>query len=251
VHGSFYDLNLDLHNPEGAARLVLELVTAVPGLDLASSEKGRGSGDLKTWPAGSLFRIIDDAIVGPRGNGAFGAVFDAVICDDLGTEVADFIGLDTTASASRIAFVVAKWKAGEAGVSAAAFYDVCAQGVKNLAYLKSDGGDLPGSAAKWDQNWSLSHGKGKLRKTAKIPRRRVGPSSRHFRRDFMSARSSPTTDRSIWLVCAGGMLSRSALESEFKLKPPKPHVLQFYHLVVSAFSACQSVGVGLKIFCTD
>jgi hypothetical protein len=139
----------------------------------------------------------------------------------------------------------------EASISAAAFYDVCAQGVKNLAYLKSDGGDLPGSTAKWDQDWTLSHGKGKSKEIVKISRRRSGPASRAFRKDFMMARSAPTTDRSIWLVSAGGMLSKSVLESEFKSKPPKPHVLQFYHLVVSAFSACQSVGVGLKIFCAD
>lgn len=251
VHGAFYDLNLNLNDRDGAARLVLDLLTAVPGLDVVTSEKGSGSGNLRTWPAGSLFRLIDDAIVAGRGNGRFGEVFDAVVCDDLGTEVADFIALDTQQPASRVAFVVAKWKPGSPGVSAAAFYDVCAQGVKNLAYLKSDGSDLPGSAAKWDQDWTLSHGKGAAKKTAKVARRRIGPGSRKFRADFITARTAPTTSRYIWLVCAGGMLSKSALEAEFRAKPPKPHVLQFYHLVVSAYSACQSVGVGLKIFCAD
>jgi hypothetical protein len=251
VHGSFYDLNLNLNDPNGAARLVLELVTAIPGLGAVTSEKGQGGGKLKTWPAGSLFRFIDDAIVGPRANRKFGEIFPAVVCDDLATEVGDFIGLDSEAAASRIAFVVAKWKSDEPGVSAAAFYDVCAQGVKNLAYLKSDGGHLPGTATKWDQDWKLSHGTGAYKKTALVSRRRVGPASREFRKQFKVALNAPTTDRSIWLVCAGGMLSKSALESEFKKHPPKPHVLQFYHLVVSAFSACQSVGVGLKIFCAD
>jgi hypothetical protein len=47
------------------------------------------------------------------------------------------------------------------------------------------------------------------------------------------------------------MLSKEALEREFRTRPPKAHVLQFYHLVVSAFTACQSVGVELKIFCPE
>jgi hypothetical protein len=55
----------------------------------------------------------------------------------------------------------------------------------------------------------------------------------------------------IWLVCAGGMLSKNALEREFSRTKTQPHVLQFYHLVVSAYSACQSVGVRFKIFCAE
>jgi hypothetical protein len=47
------------------------------------------------------------------------------------------------------------------------------------------------------------------------------------------------------------MLSKKALEEEFNSPQPKPHALQFYHLVVSTFSACQSVGVQLKIFCAN
>jgi hypothetical protein len=61
-------------------------------------------------------------------------------------------------------------------------------------------------------------------------------------------KQSPGAEREIWLVCAGGMLSKFALEREFQSSPPKAHVLQFYHLVISTYSAYQSVGVNLKIF---
>ena len=41
--------------------------------------------------------------------------------------------------------MVAKHKAGAGGVSASALYDVCSQAAKNLAYLKADATDLPGT----------------------------------------------------------------------------------------------------------
>ena len=54
VHGAFYDLNLNLNDPNGAARLVLELVTAVPGLRFSvvgERRRKRRSQDLANWLA--------------------------------------------------------------------------------------------------------------------------------------------------------------------------------------------------------
>ena len=145
VNGAFYALDLDLAKPDGPGRLVLELVTPVAQLGAVTSEKGVPSGaDLKTWQQGSLFRLIDDALTQKRGAPEFGLPFPALVCDDFGTEGGDFIGVDGDPLTSRAVFVVAKHKPGKAGVSAADFYDVCGQGVKNLAFLKSDGEDLPG-----------------------------------------------------------------------------------------------------------
>jgi hypothetical protein len=208
-------------------------------------------GEFDTWKPGSLFRLLDDALVDSKGPHLFGPPFPALACDDLGTEVGDFIGVDSRAATPRVTFVVAKWHEGDPGVSASAFYDVCAQGVKNLAYLKSDGMGLPGAATKFDTDWRLSVGRGVAKVTDKVPRRRSGPGSVAFRRLLERVRAAPRTDRAIWLVCSGGMLSKSALEREFRRASPRAHVLQFYHLVVSAYSSCQSVGVDLRIFCPE
>lgn len=246
VDGDFYSIDIDLTDRNGAARLVLDLVTAVDGLGTLTSEKGTPAGErLATWREGSLFRFVDDQVVTGRGNNSFGTTFPAVVCDDLGTEVGDFIGVDDTAENQRVAFLVCKHKTGDAGVSASAFYDVSGQALKNLAYLKSDGEEVPGSDRKFDSDWTLSANK----LTDHVARRRSGPGSLAFRSMLSKVKRSPGSDRSIWLVCAGGMLSQSKLEEAFKEKPPKAHVLQFYHLVISAYSACQSVGVQLRIFC--
>ncbi|RVO48174.1 DEAD/DEAH box helicase [Sinorhizobium meliloti] len=249
VHGAFYAIDLDLADPQGPCRLVLDLITPIVELAGITSEKGVPGGEkLETWRAGSLFRFVDEQVVEGRGDSAFGVTFPAVVCDDLGTEAGDFIGVDERSGSQRVAFMVCKRKptdAKEVGVSTSAFYDVSGQGLKNLAYLKSDGADVPGEAKKFDKDWKMS----KDHLTDKVPRKRAGPASVAFRNMLARVKRSPGAERSIWLVCAGGMLSKEALEKEFKAPRPKPHVLQFYHLVVSAFSACQSVGVQLKIFC--
>ncbi|MGX5843692.1 DEAD/DEAH box helicase [Mesorhizobium sp. ArgA1] len=250
VHGSFYALDLNLANLSGAARLVLDLITPVAELAAVKSEKGIPSGgSFDTWKPGSLFRMLDDTLVEGKERPLFGPTFPALVCDDLATEVGDFIGVDDSAATPRVTFVVAKWHKGDAGVSASAFYDVCAQAVKNLAYLKSDGTELPGAATKFDNDWRMSAGEGVAKVTDTVPRRRAGPGSIAFRRLLQRVRTAPGSDRTIWLVCSGGMLSKSALEAEFRRPRPQPHVLQFYHLVISAYSACQSVGVNMRIFC--
>jgi hypothetical protein len=52
-------------------------------------------------------------------------------------------------------------------------------------------------------------------------------------------------------MLGGGMLSRQALERELRRAHPAPHVLQFVHLVLSVYAACQSIGVDFRIFCAD
>jgi hypothetical protein len=52
-------------------------------------------------------------------------------------------------------------------------------------------------------------------------------------------------------MLGGGMLSRQALERELRRAHPAPHVLQFVHLVLSVYTACQSIGVDFRIFCAD
>lgn len=192
VDGDFYSIDLDLTDRNGAARLVLDLVTAVDGLGTLTSEKGTPTGErLATCREGSLFRFVDDQVVAGRGNNSFGTTFPAVVCDDLGTEVGDFIGVDDTAENQRVAFLVCKYKTGEAGVSTSAFYDVSGQALKNFAYLKSDGEEVPGRDKKFDSNWVLSANK----LTDHVARRRSGPGSLAFRSMLSKVKRSPGCDR--------------------------------------------------------
>jgi superfamily II DNA or RNA helicase len=250
ISGDFYRIDLDLTDPKGAASLVLDLITTIPGLDAVTSEKGElVGGHVDSWAKGSLFEFIDKSLRPDRGPKLFGRSFPDLVCDDLQDEVGDFLGLDQTSLNPAAIVVAGKWKKGNPGVSASAFYDVCAQGLKNLAYMKSDGAVLPGSETRFDGCWRLSKPKSAITQT--IDRKRHGRGSKAFRKAFQRLRTSPTTDREIWLVCSGGMLSLSKLKAQFAKPQPEPHVLQFYHLVLSTYSACQSVGVRLRIFCAE
>jgi superfamily II DNA or RNA helicase len=250
VSGDFYRLDLDLTDPKGAANLVLDLITAIPGLDAVASEKGAlVEGHVDNWSDGSLFEFLDKALRPDRGPALFGRSFPDLVCDDLQDEVGDFLGLDETSASPAAVAVAGKWKSGNPGVSASAFYDVCAQGLKNLAYMKSDGVVLPGSQTRFDGHWRLSTRNPPITQT--VDRKRHGRGSKAFRNAFQRLRAAPTTDRAIWLVCSGGMLSLAKLKVEFAKPRPEPHVLQFYHLVLSTYSACQSVGVQLRIFCAE
>jgi hypothetical protein len=136
--------------------------------------------------------------------------------------------------------VVAKHKAGAGGVSASALYDVCSQAAKNLAYLKADATDLPGTPGKWNGDWKSGGGR--------VPRIRAGPKAAALRSMFSRVRANPSTRRSVWLVLGGGMLSRSRLANALARDVPEPHVLQLVHLLLSVYAACQSIGRRLSHF---
>ncbi|SEJ80808.1 Superfamily II DNA or RNA helicase [Sphingobium sp. AP50] len=237
----FYSVDLQLGRPGGAASLVTGLLHAVPGLDKIRSEKGSLTNPADTWPKGSLFGLIDKALSPSATARPFGPTFAALVCDDIGnTEVADFIGVDDQGE-QRVVFIPAKWKSGKAGAGASGLYDVSGQALKNLAYLKADGQPLPGAKNRFDKMWNLSGGE--------VPRRRIGPGSNAFRALFEKVRANPAASREVWLVVSGGILSKAAVDAEFKNPSPPSHVLQLFHLLLSLYAGCQSIGVDLKIFC--
>lgn len=88
---------------------------------------------------GSLFRVIADRKL------PLPFSPEVVICDDLGSECADFVLANFTTK--HMALVHAKGGGG-AGISASAFHDVVAQAMKNLVYL-SRNAEQPSGAPSW------------------------------------------------------------------------------------------------------
>jgi hypothetical protein len=215
----------------------------VTELERITSEKGDLSAPAATWPQRSLFNMIDRTLRPGAQARPFGPPYAALVCDDLGTEIADFIGIDEAKDSGvpRATFIVGKHKSGNAGVSAAALYDVCGQAAKNLPYLKGDTRALPGAPRKWDGDWVLNGGR--------VARIRAGGGAAAIRSMFGRVRADPNARSSVWMFLSGGMLSRRALERELRRRDVAPHVLQFVHLVLSVYAACQSIGVDFRIFC--
>jgi hypothetical protein len=88
---------------------------------------------------GSLFKRIADRSL------PVDFTAELVICDDLGSECADFVLANF--GQKELALVHAKAGAG-AGISASAFHDVVAQAMKNLVYL-TRAGDTPAGVGSW------------------------------------------------------------------------------------------------------
>lgn len=129
-----------------AESVLLELIQSGPAKVACATEKG-SSDDLRAakadkaekFPAHSLFRAIADRKLG------FPFDDDVLVCDDMGTECADFVSASFTKL--QLAFIHAKAGSGTR-VSASAFHDVVAQAMKNLAYL-TRGSTAPAGAAGW------------------------------------------------------------------------------------------------------
>ena len=116
-----------------AEHTLLGLISQLGNGPSCSSEKGTSDQinavrEAKTasFPDTSLFRAIEDRRID--------LPFDdeLLICDDMGTECADFIAANF--QQKQLAFIHAKAGPG-AGVSASSFHDVVAQAIKNLVYL--------------------------------------------------------------------------------------------------------------------
>jgi len=94
------------------------------------------------FPQGSIFRAITDGLI----DELFEA--DLVICDDLGTECADFVCANR--GARQLALIHAKTGSG-AKISASSFHDVVAQAMKNLVYLTVNA-EVPKGVNNWWRN---------------------------------------------------------------------------------------------------
>src|SRR3546814_19346195 len=76
-----------------------DLLIAEPLLAGATSEKGVFANDQQSFSGGSVFQIVVDRIAEDC---------NILICDDLGDEWADFIGLSTDGSPNMVSFYHAK-----------------------------------------------------------------------------------------------------------------------------------------------
>ena len=153
AYRQFYEIQLRL-GEEASNSFVLDILSPVPDLNTIASEKGHQTGQRKSWQAGSLFAFLDQVLTGKMDNTSLGTGFKAVVCDDMGTECADFIALEP--EMDRAVFVHAKAIADNPGVSASKLHDVCAQAVKNLEFLRFGGRAMRGRERKWGNPWKAA-----------------------------------------------------------------------------------------------
>jgi hypothetical protein len=137
-----------------AEQVLLDLIKRPPNAPACASEKGSKQeiaalrkSKSTTFPDGSLFKAIAEQKID------FPFSDDLLICDDLGTECADFVGVNF--EKRQMALIHAK-EGGGKKISASAFHDVVAQAMKNLVYLTRsveipEGVETWWRSAKWNK----------------------------------------------------------------------------------------------------
>lgn len=219
---------------DGGARFLGHLLPD-DSLKKVSSEKGRFRTNQTRFAAGSVFGQVQNTIA---------AEDDVLICDDLGDEWADFIGMNTKGAPPTITFYHAKH--GKLSLGAGAFHISVSQAEKNLGRLA-----FPKAAidAKFD-SWEKEPYKNSNKVTAIARLMRGGPRA-DIEKHLARLRNSPEVFKRVSIVTSS--LSKKAVEGAFADiktgKRPTAHFVQLYWLLTSFFSACAEVGAAGYVIC--
>jgi hypothetical protein len=204
-----------------------------PALANVGSEKGVFLPAQVEFSPGSVFRVVVDSI----------ATDDVLLCDDLGDEWADFIGVNTTSNPAMISFYHAKH--GAQSLSASAFHDSVGQAIKNLGRMSLPPEILPNKLAGWDDRYRNNGVQ------TQISRMIRGGQPAEIADKLELARAAPDVLQRVFIVTSS--LSRAQVEGVFAAAAegaaPSPHFVQLYWLLMSFFSACVEMGVRGYVVC--
>lgn len=216
-------------------------------LQTIRSEKGTKTMD-DNWEERSLFRLIADQGAGTALAPLFSDI-EALVCDDLGYESADFImvqgaGATDPRRRRRVVFIHAKADGNGGMLSASALQEVCGQALKNLSEVSLFADQKGSKAAKWAKPWN-----GRPHTDGLIENRvRVRPSKCSIEDLIRRTVRDASADREVWLLL-GNMLSKSALESQLKNARPTSNAVQVAYLLHSTLTTVAAAGARLFVFC--
>ncbi|NNU36050.1 hypothetical protein G9X64_06040 [Rhizobium sophorae] len=217
----------------GGGEAFLAHLQVEASLATADSEKGAFAAEQVAFAPNSVFRSVVDAVAND----------DVLLCDDLGDEWADFIGVSTATSPTMISFYHAKH--GNQSLSASAFHDSVGQAIKNLGRMSLPASMLPNKLASWNGRYRNN---GVQTEIARMIR---GGSPDEIAAKLDAVRSAPDVLQRVFIVTSS--LSRAQVEEVLAAAshgaPPTPHFVQLYWLLMSYFSACTEMGVRGYVVC--
>lgn len=247
---------------------ILETVIAVPGLGKIETEKGNPSDftqESKNWPDHSLFGIIDAAAKGESRIRSLSKSYfrstakelkkflgdvEWFVCDDMGTERADFLALTQKNGQRYIILIHAKAESKQRYLSATKISDVCMQAIKNLDFL---GPRISDHTRDWESKWKK--GDGRLDRIRKSPnnlpediKSDIHLLKTRAEEDFEKAINNPSVLREVWLV-TGQILQRSKLEELLRSENPSFREIPIVYTLFSSMSIIASSPARLRVFC--
>lgn len=199
---------------------------------LITSEKGEFTDLHRSFDSTSEFAFVEKEYM---------SEYDEFICDDLGKEWADHIGI----ADGRIAFFLSKYH--DSVFSATSFQDVVGQALKNMGNMKPDMAILEGRHDDWDKTYNAEH------THTQIKRLRKGASVKAAIDRWKRSMLSPNLRRDIYLVInfiakdhLGKNLKRLQADERFG---ERKQTVQILWLVSSLISQCHEQGIGIHIIC--
>jgi hypothetical protein len=205
-----------------------------PILSAVDSEKGSFSANQLSFDSDSVFGALINRIA---------AADEVLICDDLGDEWADFIGVCVTSQPKTISFYHAKH--GDVSLSASAFHIAVGQAIKNLGRMHLSQSVIAGKLHKWSSTYNADG------VATSIPR--IANGANALQQNIEKVASSPDSIRRVFIVTSS--LSRAQLVTAFEEirrgSPPKAYFVQMYWLLNSFFSACVEVGAFPYVICRE
>lgn len=218
----------------GGGNALLARLQVDPSLAHTTSEKGDFAVGQLEFEQNCVFRSVVDTIA----NGD-----DVLLCDDLGDEWADFIGVSTQSSPTMISFYHAKH--GNQSLSASAFHESVGQAIKNLGRMGLPADMLPHKLAGWANRYRNN---GVQTDIARMIR---GGTSQQISEKLDAVRAAPDALQRVFIVTSS--LSRAQVEGVLadvvQGTAPSPHFVQLYWLLMSYFSACVEMGVQGYVVC--
>ncbi len=219
----------------------LRLFVEVPELGtITKGEKGdKGNIGANTWQLGSIFQVIDKS---PNVFTPGTMTPDILICDDMGTEMADFVALHS-GNPGTIALLHAKPGSGSGSISVGDLHVVVSQAKKNLVVFDPTADLRKRIATKWNGNWTTeSKHLPRIRKS--IARCRDGKSIVSL---FDEMRKNVRCRKEVWLVL-GNMFGMSEIRTVVLSDDSIPfHWAQMLYLIHSLNASVTAVGAQLRI----
>jgi hypothetical protein len=206
-----------------------------PRLNAVTSEKGGFTALHTAFDPHSVFGVVAAHIA---------AQDEILICDDLGDEWADFIGINTSSQPKTISFYHAKHD--DLTLGASALHIAVSQAIKNLGRINLTAESIDAKLARWTTAYVNDN-------VETLIQRVVRGNAGAIRETIATALSSPDTIRRVFIVTSS--LSRRQVEDRFVIiragEPPRPHFVQLYWLLMSYFSACAEVGAYPYVVCQE
>lgn len=218
----------------GGGAALLAHLRVDPSLAHTTSEKGDFAIGQVEFAQDCVFRSVVDTIADGD---------DVLLCDDLGDEWADFIGVSTQSSPAMISFYHAKH--GNQSLSASAFHESVGQAIKNLGRMGLPADMLPIKLAGWADQYRNN---GVQTNIARMIR---GGTPQEIAEKLDAVRTAPDALQRVFIVTSS--LSRAQVEgvlaSVVQGTAPSPHFVQLYWLLMSYLSACVEMGVRGYVVC--